>query len=137
MLSQMLKESNEIDNLPIPDQAIIYKLANKFESSSEFLFLNPEELQQLTGLGSKDSWTDFLKLQTTQNYVKGQMGFLAQISQRKTFASLVSMAIGGGQGAQQAAKQVQELSGIMNQQDTNRVIILHQIPRPVSKTEVI
>lgn len=127
MLTKMLEESGTLRDLPTPEQAIMYKLASIFQSSMEYLFQNPEELLESTSLGSKDHWTQLLNYQETQSYVKGQMAFLAQISQRKTFKSLVEMAL---EGNQQAAKQVQELSGIMNQQDTNRTIILHYIPRP-------
>lgn len=81
-------------------------------------------------IGNRESWRELLQLQETQNFIKGQMAFLSQIAQRKTFASLVEGAL---KGNQQAAKQVQELSGILNQQDTNRVVVLHQIPRPTKQ----
>jgi alpha-D-ribose 1-methylphosphonate 5-phosphate C-P lyase len=55
------------------------------------------------------------------------MAFISQVSQRKTFRALVELALSGNQ---QAAKQVQELSGVLNQQDSNRIVVLHQIPRP-------
>lgn len=127
MLAEMFKESGTLNSLSKPAQAIYYRLANEFEKSTEYLFMNQEELVEATGMGNKDQWKDFLLMQEVQNYIKGTMAFLAQISQRKTFASLVSMALSGNQ---QAAKQVQELSGIMNQQDHNRIIILHSVPRP-------
>lgn len=113
--------------MSMPEQLITKKLAKAFESHYEFLFSNPEELERETEIGTKDQWQQFLKLLPVEQYVKSQMAFLAQVSQRKTFKSLVEMALAGNQ---QAAKQVQELSGIMNQQDTNRTIILHKIPRP-------
>lgn len=127
MLTSMLEEGQSLNDLPLPQKTILLKLAHTFQSSQTYLFLNPEELLEYTQVGTKDQWTDLLLLQETKNYIKSQMAFLAQISQRKTFASLVKMALDGNQ---QAAKQVQELSGIMNQQDTNRTIVLHQIPRP-------
>jgi hypothetical protein len=133
MLTEMLKESQSLQNLSIPQQTIIYRLANKFQESTGYLFLNPEELTLHTELGTKDDWYSLLNLQETKNFIKGQMAFLAQISQRKTFHSLVKMAMDGNQ---QAAKQVQELSGVLNQQDTNRTIVLHQIPRPLKTQEV-
>lgn len=132
MLTEMLKESKSLTSLSVPQQQITLMLANKFQSQQSFLFLNPEELTQHTGIGTKDDWYNLLNLQETKNYIKGSMAFLAQISQRKTFHSLVQMALDGNQ---QAAKQVQELSGVLNQQDTNRTIVLHQIPRP-QKEEV-
>lgn len=127
MLTQMLQESGALEPLPLPQKTILLRLANKFQSQTNFLFMNAEELEEATGLGDKDQWADLLKMQETKNFIKGQMGAIAEIAQRKTFAALVQQAL---QGNHQAAKQVQELSGIMNQQDTNRVVVLHQIPRP-------
>jgi hypothetical protein len=133
MLVKMLQQSGELDKLPLPDQTVYMKLASVFETNTEFLFLNPEELLEYTEIGTKEKWQAFLNIQTVKDFVKGQMSFLAQVAQRKTFRSLVEQALGGNQ---QAAKQVQELSGIMNQQDSNRVVVLHQIPRPI-KQEVV
>jgi hypothetical protein len=127
MLTEMLKESGALDKMSAPDKQITMVLASKFQDSVNYLFLNPEELALHTGLGTKDQWYNFLLLQETKNYVKSQMAFISQIAQRKTFNSLVKLALDGNQ---QAAKQVQELSGVLNQQDSNRVIVLHQIPRP-------
>lgn len=132
MLTQMLEEGGSLKDLPLPQKTILLRLAYMFQSSTQYLFLNPEELRTTTNVGTKEQWTDLLLLQETKNYIKSQMAFLAQISQRKTFASLVTMAL---EGNQQAAKQVQELSGIMNQQDTNRTIVLHRIPRPERKED--
>jgi hypothetical protein len=126
MLTQMLEESGALNDLPLPQKTILMHLASKFQSQTDYMFLNPEELLEATQSGTVDKWKDLLNLQETKNYIKGQMAFLSQIAQRKTFAALVSQALGGNQ---QAAKQVQELSGILNQQDTNRVVVLHQIPR--------
>lgn len=126
MLTQMLQEANSLDNLPLPQKTIILSLANKFQSHTSYLYMNPEELEEETELGTKEQWSELLKLQETKNYIKGQMAADAEIAQRKTYASLVQLALSGNH---QAAKQVQELSGIMNQQDTNRTIVLHRIPR--------
>lgn len=127
MLTQMLEESNSLQDYPLPQKTILLQLAQSFQSRTDYLFLNPEELQETIGKGTQDQWKQLLQLQETQNFIKGQMAFLSQIAQRKTFHSLVQMALHGNQ---QAAKQVQELSGILNQQDANRTVVLHQIPRP-------
>jgi hypothetical protein len=127
MLTEMLNQSDTLDNYSLPQKRIIMTLASRFQTQTNLLFMNPEELEEYTAVGTKDQWQDLLKLQETKNYIKGQMAALAEIAQRKTFQSLVEQAMNGNA---QAAKQVQELSGIMNQQDTNRTIILHQIPRP-------
>jgi hypothetical protein len=126
MLTQMINESGVLKDKTLPEQTILMKLAARYQENTNFLFLDPEELQTESGIGTKEQWTELLRLQETQNFLKGQMQFLAQIAQRKTFQSLVTSALGGNA---QAAKQVQELSGIMNQQDQNRTVVLHYIPR--------
>lgn len=135
MLTMMLQQGKSLTNISPDQQEIYMKLARKFQSQHDYLFLEPSELQEVTALGTPTDWQNLLLLPETQAYIKGQMAFLAQIAQRKTFASLVSMALSGGQGAAGAAKQIQELSGIMNQQDQNRTIVLHHIPRPTTTKE--
>jgi hypothetical protein len=126
MLTQMINESGVLKDKTLPEQTILMKLAARYQENTNFLFLDPEELQTESGIGTKEQWTELLRLQETQNFLKGQMQFLAQIAQRKTFQSLVQSALGGNA---QAAKQVQELSGILNQQDQNRTVVLHYVPR--------
>jgi hypothetical protein len=133
MLTQMINESGVLKDKTLPEQTILMKLAARYQENTNFLFLDPEELQKESGIGTKEQWTELLRLQETQNFLKGQMQFLSQIAQRKTFQSLVQSALGGNA---QAAKQVQELSGIMNQQDQNRTVVLHYVPRP-KEQEVI
>ena len=127
MLTEMLTKSADFQKKTLPEQTIYYKLAGEFQNNTQYLFMTPEELVIHTEIGTKEQWQDLLTLNETNSFIKGQMAFLSQVNQRKTFASLVQMALNGNQGA---AKQVQELSGILNQQDTNRTIILHRIPRP-------
>lgn len=132
MLTQMLHESGVLNDMIPSNKTILMTLAAKFQESSHYLFMNPEELEEAISVGNKDQWTELLRLQETKNYIKGQIAAFAEIAQRKTFQSLLQSALSGNA---QASKQVMELSGIMNQQDTNRTIVLHQIPRP-SKKEV-
>jgi hypothetical protein len=123
----MINESGVLKDKTLPEQTILMKLAARYQENTNFLFLDPEELQTESGIGTKEQWTELLRLQETQNFLKGQMQFLSQIAQRKTFQSLVTSALGGNA---QAAKQVQELSGVLNQQDQNRTVVLHYVPRP-------
>lgn len=127
MLTEMLNASDSLSNLPLPQKTILLTLATTLQNNTNLLFLDPEELVDQTGKGNKDQWEQLLRLQETQNFIKAQMQFFSQIAQRKTFHSLMEMALAGNA---QAAKQVQELSGILNQQDQNRTVVLHHIPRP-------
>jgi hypothetical protein len=133
MLTKMINESGVLDTLPLPQKTIMMKLASRFQDNTSFLFMDPEELYEKSKMGSKDQWTELLRLQETQNFIKSQMQFLSSIAQRKTFKGLVELALSGNA---QAAKQVQELSGILNQQDQNRTVVLHYVPRPKPKEEV-
>jgi hypothetical protein len=127
MLTQMINESGVLKDKTLPEQTILMTLASTFQNNTKLLFMEPEELVEETGIGTKDQWNEILRFQETQNFIKGQMAFISQIAQRKTFSSLVQSALGGNA---QAAKQVQELSGVLNQVDSNKVIVLHYVPRP-------
>jgi hypothetical protein len=129
----MLQESDTLNKLQPQEQAIFARLADRFSENANYMFLDPIELTASTQLGTPDQWTQLLNMVETQNFIKGQMAFIGQVNQRKTYMSLVRLAL---EGNQQAAKQVQELSGIMNQQDSNRVIILHRVPRPNERVVV-
>ena len=129
----MLQSAGTLEKYDPVNRTILYKLANRLQSQTNFLFMNPEELEEAARIGTKDQWAELLRLNETKNFIKGQMAALSEIAQRKTFQSLVESAL---QGNHQAAKQVQELSGIMNQQDMNRTIVLHQIPRPPKGVQV-
>jgi hypothetical protein len=133
MLTEMLNESQTLDSYPVPQKTILLKLAYQLQSYTHLLFMNPEELADAVALGTKEQWQELLRLQETKNFIKGSMAAIAEIAQRKTFNSLVQAALTGNA---QAAKQVQELSGVLNQQDTNRTIVLHSIPRPPKTKEV-
>jgi hypothetical protein len=65
-------------------------------------------------------------METTKQYIKAQMAFNVQIAQRKTLQSLEREA---NEGNVNAAKQINELSGILNNIDTNKIIVLHRVNR--------
>lgn len=126
-LVEMLSKSETLQKLPLPERTILLTLANTFQQDTQYLFLDPKELYEYSGIGTPEGWDNFLRLQETQNYIKTQMQFISTIAQRKTFQSLIHQAL---EGNHQAAKQVQEISGILNQVDQNKIIVLHYTPRP-------
>lgn len=132
MLTQMMETSNALQNKSIPERTIYLKLASIYQSSTDYLFMSPEELYDVTGLGSIHYWSELLNMQDTKNFLKGQMAAISQIAQRKSFKALLESALNGNH---QASKQIQELSGVLNQQDSNRVVVLHRIPRPEVSNE--
>lgn len=132
LLTQMLEEANALKDFPIPEQTIYKRAAHLFQENTSYLFYSPEELHEYSGFATKEHWKTLLDLQETKNFIKAQMAALAQIAQRKTFKSLINMAL---EGNQQAAKQIQELSGAYNNADSNKVIILTHIPRPTQEVK--
>jgi hypothetical protein len=127
MLLEMLKNSKSYQELTQEQKDITARLATAFEENSEHtLHLSPTELTQTLEIGNKKLWQDFLNLEPTRNYIKTQMAFNSQIAQRKAFQSLEREAI---KGDTTAAKQINELSGILNNIDTNKIVVLHYIDR--------
>jgi hypothetical protein len=127
MLLDRLKESKSFQDKSKEQQIILAKLANIFESDPSYLFLDPIELTDETNVGNKTMWFQFLQLEPVKNYIKSEMSYSAQIAQRRAFASLAKLAENGNV---QAAKEINELSGIMSQTDNNRVVVLMRVNRP-------
>ena len=127
MLKDMIKNSQQFQKMSMQEKEIIIRLAEQFEEHSEHtLHLTPIELTETLSLGNKKLWQDFLNMETTKQYIKAQMAFNAQVAQRKAFQSLEREAISGDVNA---AKQINELSGILNNIDTNKIVVLHRIDR--------
>jgi hypothetical protein len=133
MLTQMLSTYQPFQELSPPQKAILTRLAQTFEQSTEYLFLSPDELQATTDLGTPEQWQTLLNLEPTHNFIKGQMAAISQIASRKAFQALLQSALGGNA---QAAKQINELSGVLSSTDNNKVVVLTSVPRPKPKEEV-
>lgn len=127
MLVEMLKKNKAFQQLNPEKQEILARLATEFQTEFKYLYLNPDELVEETGIGNRSQWQDLLGLDITSAYIKQQMGQQIQIAQRKAIQALTAESL---KGNTQAAKQINELSGILNQNDTNRTVILMQIQRP-------
>jgi Txe/YoeB family toxin of Txe-Axe toxin-antitoxin module len=127
MLLEMLKNSKSYQELTDEQKEITMRLAEQFEENAEHtLHLSPTELTQTLEIGNKRLWQDFLNLEATRNYIKTQMAEMAQIAHRKAFQALQREAV---KGDTTAARQINELSGILNNVDNNRIVVLHYIDR--------
>jgi hypothetical protein len=127
MLSEMIRNSPNYQKMSTQEKEITLRLATEFEEHSEHtLHLTPIELTETLEIGNKKLWQDFLNMETTKQYIKAQMAFNVQIAQRKTLQSLEREA---NEGNVNAAKQINELSGILNNIDTNKIIVLHRVNR--------
>ena len=133
LLIEMLKQNPNFGGLQVEQQEVFARLAAEFEENELALYLSPSELSNKLGVGNRFQWQDFLNLEPVRQYIKGQMGAQAEVASRKTFNSLVQS---GMAGEVQAIKQINELSGIMNSGDKNKVVVLHQINRPKIIREV-
>lgn len=127
LLTEMIQHNESFQKFPLNQQAIYLRLAAIFESDDGMLLFTPAELALQAGTGSKQQWHDFIHYDPVKAYITGQMAALASVAQRKAFQSLQKKA---NEGDVQAAKQINELSGIMNSGENNKVVVLHQIARP-------
>ncbi len=127
MLLDMLKSDKHFQDLPLPEQDLIARLAGAFIQDQSNIFKSAEELEESNDIGNISHWQRFLTLAPVMMYIKAQMAQIAQVASRKGFLSLQKEANGGNV---QAIKQINELAGILNKADDNKVIVLHHIPRP-------
>lgn len=127
MLLEMLRKNEAFQKLPQEKQHMFAVLAEAFSENDLALYLSPKELADKLQVGNKNTWQEFLNLEVVNRYIKGQMGQIAQIASRKTFMALKTE---GERGNVQAIKQLNEISGVLNSGERNKVIVLHQIKRP-------
>jgi hypothetical protein len=132
MLMEMLKESKSFQEKTLEQQEVLAALARSFELHPNALYLTPDELTKKLNIGNRDMWFNFLNLEPVRNFIRAEMANQSQIAQRKTFLALASAAQDGNV---QAAKEINELSGIMSSADNNRIIVLHKINRPETKAK--
>ena len=126
MLIEMMKANPSFSSLPIEKREAYAKLADTFEDNELALYLDPIELTDKLGIGNRQLWQDFLNFDAVRQYISGQMANAAQVATRKTLQSLIKQGVGGDV---QAIRQINEMSGVLNSGDKNKVIVLHQINR--------
>jgi hypothetical protein len=126
-LLEMLKINPSFQSFPAEKREVFARLADAFYENDFALHLNPSELTAKLRVGNKQMWYEFLNMEPVRQYINAQMAFNAQIASRKAFQTLVTE---GLQGDTHAIKQVNEISGVLNTGDRNKVIVMHQISRP-------
>ena len=126
MLLKMIQNYEKFNDFSLEKQEIMMALAKNFENDPLAIYSDTLELQRMLAIGNQDQWQEFLNFEPVRSYIKAKMGFNAQIAQRKAFRSLEKEAI---EGDVQAARQINELSGVLSNADQNRIIVLHQIER--------
>jgi chromosome condensin MukBEF MukE localization factor len=132
MLLEMLKKNSQFQALPLTEQEILARLASTFEEDFRYLYLSPDELAEETEVGNRRQWQQLLHLDITNAYIRQQMSSQLQVAQRKAIQALQVESM---RGNTQAAKQITDLSNILNQQDSSKIIILHQVQRPKTQPQ--
>jgi hypothetical protein len=126
ILTKMLQKNQEFISLPVDKQDLILRLATQYQQDFLYIYLSTKELEEETEIPSTH-WQVLLDLDITQQYIKQQLSNNIQIANRKAILALQSQA---QQGNVQAAKQINEIAGILTQQDQNKIVVLHKIQRP-------
>lgn len=127
-LVDTLKKNQIFNALTIEQQEIYTALAEEFEDTIELsIYLTPRELSKKLQLGNPEQWQNFLNMEPVKIFIKSTLNQNLQVAQRKSIQSLVKEA---ELGNVQAAKQVNEISGLLSKADDNKVIVLHQVSRP-------
>lgn len=104
------------------------KIANELPN---FHSLTPTELEQLTKIDAKE-WHQFISNnEQVRQLIHRRTNEDIEIAQRKALQALGKEA---GRGNVQAIKELNQISGILNQQN-NKQFITHFIPRPQTQTQ--
>lgn len=95
-----------------------------------FYQLTPQELQNQSNI-SQEHWRDFLDHESTRQLIHRRLTEDTEIAQRKAMQALSKEA---QRGNVQAIKELNQLSGILNQ-NNNKQFITHYVPRPITKQQ--
>lgn len=125
MLVKMITTTPEFQDLPLPKQAIIHKLASLFESDLTSLYLSPHELAEHHEAGTPEQWAELLDHPLTKIYMKKMQTHQAEISQRKGFFQLQQAAARGDLKAIEKLEQITQ----QNSEDARKIIVLTRINR--------
>lgn len=106
------------------------KMTRLITEIPNFYQLTPQELHEKTNI-PQESWRDFLDQESTRQLIHRRITEDTEIAQRKAMQALSKEA---QRGNVQAIKELNQLSGIMNQ-NNNKQFITHYIPRPQQKEQ--
>lgn len=112
-------------------QAITQKLVKIAYETPNFHQLTPQELSNQTGI-PLDIWYEFITTdEEIRQFIQRRINEDIEIAHRKALQALAKEA---AKGNVQAIKELNQLSGILNQ-NNNKQFITHHIPRPKEETE--
>ena len=114
-----------------PNDMITSKLLKIAKETPDFHIMSPQELSTTTKI-AEDIWYDFINNnEEIRQYIQRRTQEDIEISHRKALAALGNAA---SLGNVQAIRELNQLSGILNQ-NNNRQIVTHYIPRPEKTKE--
>lgn len=109
-----------------PQQLANLKLTKIAKELRHFHRLTPDELEEATGISS-NQWSDFINTsEEIRQFINNKTNEDIEFAQRKALNALSKEA---GRGNVQAIKELNQISGILNQ-NNNKQIVTHYIPRP-------
>jgi hypothetical protein len=126
-LREMLELNPQFQQLNGEQKAIYGRLADEFYDNDLALYLSPKGLAEKLMRGNKQQWEIFLRFPAVEAYIKAQMAEQAKVASRRAMQALGKEA---ALGDVQAARQVNELAGVLASADSRKIVVLHQIARP-------
>lgn len=130
-LATMLRQTDEYPSYHPTVQTIFLGMAQAFDQDPSLLTKDTAELTQIYADTGHEQWRSFLSLPVVDRYIRGVLKFNAQIGFRKAQEALT---LAASTGNTQAAKQITEISEILEQENTNRTVVLTYVPRPSQTT---
>lgn len=115
-----------------PEQLVLAKLQKLENDLSGFHRMTLAELSNKTGI-PENTWSTYLQREDVRQRIHSKMNEEIEIAHR---TSLTALSREAQRGNVQAIKELNQLSGILNQ-NKNRQIVTHYIPRPTTKEENI
>jgi phosphoribosyl-AMP cyclohydrolase len=112
-----------------PQQLAEQKLTKIASEIPDIHRITPEELEQRTGI-PQATWLAYLNQESIRQMIHKRTVEDVEFAQRKALAALSKEA---SRGNVQAIKEINQLSGILNQ-NNNKQFITHYIPRPTTNT---
>lgn len=108
-----------------PEQLANLKLEKIASQIQNIHRATPEELEAQTGI-SQTVWLEYLNKESTRQLINKRTAEDIEFAQRKALQALTKEA---QRGNVQAIKEINQISGILNQ-NNNKQFITHYIPRP-------
>lgn len=126
MLRKMVEQHPSFKSLPKMFQLAYPQLADLFERDPENIFRTTDELAEQHPEFSRDVWDEFLQFEPVKQFISVRTKRFIEQSARKAQRKLAEEAESGNV---QAVKQLQELAGLLDAKENNKIIVTHFVPR--------